>query len=121
MQTPYRSATLPTPLARPHTPAHAPSLDDIRRKVVKFSMPDEGKSSMIAVADCTRGAEVLERALRKLKGADDAGLRQVLAGGALDGRRGAGTGARWADGADAGFGAAPSMTPPPTTFVAPPW
>ena len=74
MQTPYRSATLPTPLARPHTPAHAPSLDDIRRKVVKFSMPDEGKSSMIAVADCTRGAEVLERALRKLKGADDAGL-----------------------------------------------
>ncbi len=67
---------------RPGTPSHAPSLDDIRRKVVKFSMPDEGKSSMIQVLDCSGGAEILERALKKLRGFDDGPTNvEVIDGG----------------------------------------
>ncbi|GJE90806.1 Pkinase-domain-containing protein [Phanerochaete sordida] len=60
------------PFNRPNTPsASAPSLDDIRRKVVKFTVPEDGKSSMIAVWDCAGGAEIMERALKKLRGPED--------------------------------------------------
>ena len=57
---------------RPNTPSsHTPSLDDIRKKVIKFSMPEEGKSSMIQVWDCGGGAEILWRAMKKLRGSED--------------------------------------------------
>lgn len=41
------------------------SLDDLRRKLVKFVLPDDGHSSTIDVTACTRGIEVLERVLKK--------------------------------------------------------
>ena len=53
------------PFLRPTTPSHNPSLDDLRRKLIKFSLPDEGKSTTINAIDCAGGPEVLERALRK--------------------------------------------------------
>lgn len=56
---------------RPGTPSQTPSLDDINRKVIKFSFPDGGKSSKISVADCVSGAEILMRALKKLRSVDD--------------------------------------------------
>lgn len=59
---PFRVGTGPF---RPATPQHNPSLDDLRRKLVKFSLPEEGKSTTINVADCAGGIEVLERALKK--------------------------------------------------------
>lgn len=34
-------------------------------------MPVEGKSSMIQVWDCAGGAEILERALKKLRGLEE--------------------------------------------------
>ncbi|KAF8892559.1 hypothetical protein BD779DRAFT_1194666 [Infundibulicybe gibba] len=51
----------------PGTPSHnnAPSLDDLRRKLVKFIVPDEGISFTIDVAQCTEGVEVLEKVLLK--------------------------------------------------------
>lgn len=69
---------------RPSTPSsNTPSLDDIRRKVVKFAMPEEGKSSMVPVWDCSGGSEILERALKKLRGLEDshAPLMEVIDGG----------------------------------------
>ncbi|KDQ60791.1 hypothetical protein JAAARDRAFT_31768 [Jaapia argillacea MUCL 33604] len=67
------SQTLPAytvgrgPFNRPHTPSHGaqPSLDDLRRRLVKFTLPDEGHSCTINVADCAGGIEVLEKALKK--------------------------------------------------------
>ncbi|OCH94960.1 Pkinase-domain-containing protein [Obba rivulosa] len=54
------------PFARPNTPQHnTPSLDDLRRKLVKFSLPDEAKSATLNVADCVGGVEVLVKALKK--------------------------------------------------------
>lgn len=57
------------PVQRPNTPqnnsAYAPSLDDLRRKLVKFALPSEGKSATINVADCAGGVEVLIKALKK--------------------------------------------------------
>lgn len=41
------------------------SLDDLRRKLVKFILPDEGRSYVIDVADCAGGIEVMEKVLRK--------------------------------------------------------
>ncbi|PPQ86844.1 hypothetical protein CVT25_012563 [Psilocybe cyanescens] len=41
------------------------TLDDLRRKIVKFVLPDEGLSFTIDVASCTGGVEVLEKVLRK--------------------------------------------------------
>lgn len=41
------------------------SLDDLRRKLVKFVLPDDGHSSTIDVTACTGGIEVLERVLKK--------------------------------------------------------
>jgi mitogen-activated protein kinase kinase kinase len=55
------------PFNRPNTPSHGPtpSLDDLRRKLVKFQLADEGHSYTINVSDCAGGIEVLEKVLRK--------------------------------------------------------
>jgi len=37
----------------------------LRRKLVKFVLPDEGLSFTIDVASCTGGVEVLEKVLKK--------------------------------------------------------
>lgn len=80
---PFRAAGLTYP--RPNTPSHTPSLDDINRKVVKFTQPESGKSSKINVADCTSGASILIRALKKFRCIDDgpshAPLIEVVDGG----------------------------------------
>lgn len=60
-----------TPFVRPNTPSHAPSLDDINRKVIKFCLPGGVKWSKISVADCTNGPDILIRALKKLRAVDD--------------------------------------------------
>ncbi|KAF4615438.1 hypothetical protein D9613_003091 [Agrocybe pediades] len=41
------------------------TLDDLRKKLVKFVLPDEGLSFTIDVASCTGGIEVLEKVLKK--------------------------------------------------------
>lgn len=41
------------------------TLDDLRRKLVKFILPDEGLSFTIDVALCKGGVEVLEKVLKK--------------------------------------------------------
>lgn len=70
------SSSPPTPFAvgrGPFNPtAHnvAPSLDNLRRKLVKFFIPEEGRTSVVDVADCAGGIEVMEKVLRK---ADKAG------------------------------------------------
>ncbi|PCH38051.1 Pkinase-domain-containing protein [Wolfiporia cocos MD-104 SS10] len=48
-------------LGRPVTP----SLQDLKKKLVKFTLPDESKSVTINVGDCSGGVEVLARALKK--------------------------------------------------------
>ncbi|KZT09454.1 Pkinase-domain-containing protein [Laetiporus sulphureus 93-53] len=56
----------PASNTRPTTPSsHTPSLDDLKRKLVKFTLPGEGKSVTINVTDCAGGVEVLVRALKK--------------------------------------------------------
>ncbi|EJD02304.1 Pkinase-domain-containing protein [Fomitiporia mediterranea MF3/22] len=59
---------------RPSTPSShtaqgsgtgAPSLDDLRRRLVRFRLAGDGHSAMVNVADCTDGVEMLERVLRK--------------------------------------------------------
>jgi mitogen-activated protein kinase kinase kinase len=49
-------------------PSHntAFSLDDLRRKLVKFILPDEGRSCVVDITDCAGGIEVMEKVLRKL-------------------------------------------------------
>ena len=42
-----------------------PSLDDLRRKLIKFSLADEGHSCTLNVSDCSGAVEVLEKALKK--------------------------------------------------------
>ena len=42
------------------------SLSDLRRKLIKFALPDEGLSFTIDVATCSGGVEVLERVLKKI-------------------------------------------------------
>ncbi|KAJ3732201.1 Pkinase-domain-containing protein [Lentinula guzmanii] len=51
----------------PATPSHsnAPSLEDLRRKLVKFSLPDEHLTYTIDVDTCVGGVEILERVLKK--------------------------------------------------------
>lgn len=50
----------------PSAPVNAQySLDDLRRKLVKFVLPDEGLSFTIDVASYTGGVEVLEKVLKK--------------------------------------------------------
>ncbi|TBU35895.1 Pkinase-domain-containing protein [Dichomitus squalens] len=58
----YRGLNVPY---RPGTPSHNPSLDDLRRKLIKFTMPDESKTTTLNVADCNGGVEVLSKALKK--------------------------------------------------------
>jgi mitogen-activated protein kinase kinase kinase len=43
----------------------APSLDDLRRKLIKFMLPEEGHSCTINAEDCAGGIEVLEKVLKK--------------------------------------------------------
>jgi mitogen-activated protein kinase kinase kinase len=65
------------------SPSHsnAPSLDDLRRKLVKFWLPDEGLSFTIDVDTCAGGIEVLEKVLKKFgKG----GSRSADSEGAMD-------------------------------------
>lgn len=67
---PYNRNGIAGPVQRPNTPQNnashsAPSLDDLRRKLVKFALPSEGKSATINVADCAGGVEVLIKALKK--------------------------------------------------------
>lgn len=55
---------------------------------MKFTFPEEGKSTTINVSDCAGGAEVLERALRKLnklvpKPNDDTSMNVEIVGGGL--------------------------------------
>lgn len=58
---------------RPSTPSShigpgvsgAPSLDDLRRRLVKFRLADDGHSAIVNVTECADGVEVLERVLRK--------------------------------------------------------
>ncbi|KAJ4469388.1 hypothetical protein C8J55DRAFT_564466 [Lentinula edodes] len=51
----------------PSTPSHsnAPSLEDLRRKLVKFYLPDEGLTYTIDVDTCVGGVEILEKVLKK--------------------------------------------------------
>lgn len=66
----------------------APSLDDLRRKLVRFQLRDEGKSTLLNVSDCAGGAEVLEKALRKFskinpKPNDDTSMTVEIVNGGL--------------------------------------
>lgn len=73
--TPHSStSSSPSPSSQPHTnsrvghsPSHhnAPSLGDLRWKLVKFILPDEKSSFTIDVTSCANGIEVLEKVLRK--------------------------------------------------------
>ncbi|KAI6028744.1 Pkinase-domain-containing protein [Pisolithus orientalis] len=54
-----------SPLSQP-SHSHTPSLDE-RHKLVKFVLPEEGRSCVIDVADCAGGTEVMEKVLRKLE------------------------------------------------------
>ncbi|KAF8654130.1 hypothetical protein AX16_003661 [Volvariella volvacea WC 439] len=47
--------------------SNALSLDDLKRKLVKFLLPDESQKFTIDVADCTSGVEILEKALKKVE------------------------------------------------------
>ncbi|KAH9856962.1 hypothetical protein C2E23DRAFT_721053 [Lenzites betulinus] len=60
----YRGLAVPD--MRPGTPSRSnPSLDDLRRKLIKFTLPEEGKTTTLNVADCSGGVEVLIKALKK--------------------------------------------------------
>ncbi|KAI0636887.1 hypothetical protein C8Q77DRAFT_530585 [Trametes polyzona] len=62
--TAYRGLNAPD--FRPGTPSRStPSLDDLRRKLIKFTLPEEGKTTTLNVADCSGGVEVLTKALKK--------------------------------------------------------
>ncbi|OJA13764.1 hypothetical protein AZE42_01530 [Rhizopogon vesiculosus] len=43
-----------------------PSLDDLHRKLIKFVMPEEGRSCVVDVADCQCGVSVMEKVLKKV-------------------------------------------------------
>ena len=53
------------PFANASSSSTPPSLVDLRRKLVKFMLGDEGHSATINVEDCAGGVEVLEKALKK--------------------------------------------------------
>ncbi|KAJ2931367.1 hypothetical protein H1R20_g5738, partial [Candolleomyces eurysporus] len=46
--------------------SQGPSLDDIKKKIVKFVIPEEGTSFTIDVTNCSRGQEVIEKVLKKI-------------------------------------------------------
>jgi mitogen-activated protein kinase kinase kinase len=51
---------------RPTTPSNgARSIDDIRRKTIKFHLPEEGASRTFDLTDYEDGVKVLEKVLRK--------------------------------------------------------
>ncbi|THU80821.1 Pkinase-domain-containing protein [Dendrothele bispora CBS 962.96] len=66
-----------------NTPSHsnAPSLDDLRRKLVKFFLPDEGLSFTIDADTCGGGVEIIERVLKKV---DKGGSRFTDVDGSMD-------------------------------------
>ncbi|KAF9075260.1 hypothetical protein BDP27DRAFT_1315780 [Rhodocollybia butyracea] len=66
----------------PTTPSHsnAPSLEDLRRKLVKFYLPDEQLTYTIDVESCAGGVEILEKVLKKF----GKGGRGMGAEGGLD-------------------------------------
>ena len=77
---PPRPATTPHPYANPsalssieerspRSPFH-PTLDEIKRKLVKFVLFDHGLSYTIDVASCSTAIDVLEKVLRKKAGAN---------------------------------------------------
>ena len=70
----------------PTTPSHsnAPSLDDLRRKLVRFSLPDEGLVYTIDVDSCAGGVEVIEKVLKKF-GKHSLGADQDLDVQTIDG------------------------------------
>lgn len=75
-------------LLRPNTPSLNPSLEDLKKKLIKFTFPAEGKSSTINLNDCSGGVEVLERALKKfgkLRSGEDGVVEIVNGGLVLDG------------------------------------
>jgi mitogen-activated protein kinase kinase kinase len=53
------------PFANASSSGAPPSLVDLRRKLVKFMLGDEGHSATINVEDCVGGVEVLEKVLKK--------------------------------------------------------
>ena len=53
------------PFANVSSSGAPPSLVDLRRKLVKFMLGDEGHSATINVEDCVGGVEVLEKVLKK--------------------------------------------------------
>jgi len=53
------------PFTNTSSPSIPPSLVDLRRKLVKIVLGDEGHSATINVEDCVGGVEVLEKALKK--------------------------------------------------------
>lgn len=57
----------------PSTRITTPSLHNLRCKLVKFILPEEGQSYVIDVADCADSIEVVEKVLQK---AEKAGLRR---------------------------------------------
>ncbi|KAF8910967.1 hypothetical protein CPB84DRAFT_1763028 [Gymnopilus junonius] len=69
------SSSTPSPPTHAYTVGRGPfnpgsgggqySWDDLRRKIVKFVLPDDGSSFTIDVASCTGGVEVLEKVLKK--------------------------------------------------------
>ncbi|TEB36348.1 Pkinase-domain-containing protein [Coprinellus micaceus] len=58
----------PSPPSQPYgrNPYPTPSLDDIKKKVVRFVIPDEATSITIDVTNCSRGQEVIEKVLKKI-------------------------------------------------------
>lgn len=57
-----------------------PTLDEIRRKLVKFVLPDEGQTYTIDVAACNDGTEVLVKVLKKF----GKGSRAIDGGSSLE-------------------------------------
>lgn len=55
------------PFVRPNTPSYnnTPSLVDLRKKLIKFQLAEEGHSCTLNIEDCAGGIEVLEKALKK--------------------------------------------------------
>lgn len=89
----HNSSGSPSPPAQAYTVGRGPfnssatshnapySLDDLRRKLVKFVLPDDGLSFTIDVATCSGGIEVLEKVLKKFgKG----GSRSTDTDGSMD-------------------------------------
>ena len=75
------------PFANASSTGVPPSLVDLRRKLVKFVLGDEGHSATINVEDCMGGVEVLEKVLKKFGklGAKNTELEGVDRVGTSDG------------------------------------